>query len=541
MAGINFGGLASGLDTNLIIESLLVNSQRRADAISDSIAEGESKKRALNSVKSALSSFDDILGGLDEDVFGNRDVTSADESIITATAGADSALGEHEIKVNNLAQRSVVTVGLAQSSATDVIGAGTLNLEFEDSANDLSVTLSDSGSTLTDLKTAINDQHGDTVQASIIEVSAGSFQLVLSAKDTGLDLNIKDEGDGATSSTVAGFDTTFRDVTQTNSGGVARTQDGLNSSITLDGIDISRSSNEIDDVLDGVTLTLNKKSTESVNLKIESNFDDLTEGLQGFVDGYNKVLTEVASATNPETGILKSDSDLNGLVREFKSKITRFVGNIDKLNPTRANGDDSFTSLAQIGFETDRKSGELSFDKTELEEALETSFTEVKNLFLGGYSSDNANITSSNRLAGFSETVSLDIDNLEATIDGTTYSLTNDSGTLSFAENSGFESLFFYTGGATGTATIDFASGLSGTLEAETERFSSFSGIIADRTTRIDESSRRLDKDLVRAQDRIESERTRLTATFARAEQAINSLQALSASLGAQSQGFNIG
>jgi flagellar hook-associated protein 2 len=541
MAGINFGGLASGLDTNLIIESLLTRQQQRADAISQSIADGNTKKSVLNSVKSALSSFDDILGNLDGDVFGNRNVTSADDSIITATADAESELGEHELKVNNLAQRSVVTVGLAQSSATDVIGAGTLSLAFEDAANDLSVTLSDGNSTLTDLKTAINEQHGDTVQASIIEVSSGSFQLVLSAKDTGQALNIKDETDGASSSTVAGFDTTFRDVAQTNSGGVARTQDGEDASIDLDGITITRASNEIDDVLNGVTLTLKKESTETVNLKVESNFDDLTEGLQEFTDGYNKVLSEIAKATNPETGILKSDPDLNGLVRNFQSKITRFVSNIDTLNPTRANGDDSFTSLSQIGFQTDRKTGELSFDKEELTEALETSFTEVKNLFLGGYTSSNANITATHLLDDFSETVNLDIDSLEATIDGTTYSLTNDNGTLSFADGSGFESLFFYTQGQTGTATIDFAAGLSGTLEAEAERYSSFSGIIADRTTRIDETSRRLDKDLVRAQDRIDAERTRLTATFARAEQAINSLQALSSSLGTQSQGFQLG
>ncbi len=94
MAGINFGGLASGLDTNLIIDSLLVNSQRRADNISNSISDGESKKRALNNIKGTLSSFDDVLGGLDEDVFGNRSVTSADEDVITASAGSDSEIGD---------------------------------------------------------------------------------------------------------------------------------------------------------------------------------------------------------------------------------------------------------------------------------------------------------------------------------------------------------------------------------------------------------------------------------------------------------------
>lgn len=537
MAGINFGGLSSGLDTNLIIESLLVNQQKRVDNISKLIEDGDTRKRALNDVKGALSRFDSSLSDFGEEAFGNRKVTSGDDSIFTASADETSDLGDHEITVNNLASRSVVTVGQAQSSASATIGAGTLNLNF-DNASSISVTLSDSGSTLSDLANEINDQHGETVQASIVEVSSGSFQLVLSAKETGADLNMKDETDGAQSSSISGFDGTFLDAAQTNSGGISRTQDGENSEIVLDGITISRSSNEIDDVLTGVTLTLKGESTGSpTSLKIDTDFDEVTDKVDDFVKGYNEVLSQIDRVTNPENGVLRSDPDLRGLKNKMQSMITRFIPNIDTFN-VRDNGDTGYTALSQLGFKSDQKTGALSFDKEDFKEALEENFEEISNLFLGQSSTTNQDLSVvANTGVSFSGQIQLDAINDTATIDGVTYNLERNSNSLTFASGSTYEGLTFFDGSSgTGTATLDIAAGLTSLISDETEKFSSFTGVLSDRVTTIDDRKRGLEDQLDRARDRLESERTRLTAVFAKAEQAISSLQGIQSSLGAQSQ-----
>jgi len=535
MSGINFSGLASGLDTDLLVESLLTNRQRRVDQINASIDSGADRKKALSEIKSQISAFDDLLAGIGEDIFGNREVSSSDDGVITAEAEADSAIGDYEITVNNLAQRSVVTIGQAQSSATAQVGAGTLDLNFA-GGDPLSVTLSDPNATLTDLATEINDQHGDSVQASIVEVSSGSFQLVLSAKESGADLNILDESDGAGSSTISGFDAGFLDAGATNSGGITRTQEGEDASITLDGITITRSSNEIDDVLDGITLNLRGESTDGpTNLQVDTNFEKVKEGLQKFTDEYNNLLNDINTLTNAETGALAFDSDLRSLKSTLQNQITRFVSNIDTLN-VRDDGTSGFTSLSQIGFDTDTKTGELSIDTEELDEALEDNFEEVRNLFLGGSVSSNPNVSITNALkTSFSGTIALDFDLLQATVDGTTYDLVDNNGVLGFEDDTPLEGLFIDPGGATGTATIDLVAGISASLQDQTDRFISFSGIIDDRTQRIDDRSRNLERDLDTARDRLEAERVRLTAVFAKAEQAISTLQGLSASLGAQS------
>ena len=170
MAGVNFSGIASGLDTDLIIQSLLVNKQLRVDGINTRISEEAARKRALGDVKTSLNTFQGLVNNFGDDVFSNRTVTSTNEEALTAKADGTSDLAEHEIVISQLATRSVATFGQAQSSATAVIGAGdlTVNLAGGDS---LAVSLTDPNSTLTDLRQAINDQHGDKLQASIIEVS----------------------------------------------------------------------------------------------------------------------------------------------------------------------------------------------------------------------------------------------------------------------------------------------------------------------------------------------------------------------------------
>ena len=532
MSAINFGGLASGLDTNLIIESLLVRQQQRIDNINTRITEQEKRKTALNDVKTALDTFQGIVDSFTDEVFKKRDVASADESIITATADEDSALGEYEIEVEQLATRSSVNVGAALSSATDQIGAGTVTLE-NDGGDSFAVTLTDGASTLTDLKEAINDQHGETLQASIIEVSSGSFQLVVNSKDTGSALNIKNDAAGGTPSTISGFTNNGFDT-----GGINTNQTGVDSRIVLNGVTITRDSNEIDDVLQGVTLDLNKaEDGTKVKISVEKDLDEAVDQFEELTKGYNDILTRIDKVTNAESGILRGDTDLLRLKRELQSSITRFVPNSDQIN-IRDDGSTGFTSLSQLGFKTDTKTGDLSVDKTKIKEALEDNFDEVKNLFLGNFTTSNSNVTLGVNGADFSGQVSLDTVNNTATIDGNTFNLDRDGTLLSFQEGSEYEGITFIDNiGTDNNVTFEMTSGLGAILENTVKEYTGFSGLINDRTSSIDDRTRTLEKDLDRAQVRVDSERVRLTGIFAKAEQAISTLQSFQASLGAQTIG----
>jgi len=538
MAGINFSGIASGLDTELIIQSLLVRQQSRIDSINDRVDTEESRKRAFNDVKGALERFEGIIGSLVEDGFQNRQATTGDEDVVTATADGTSSLGEQEIQVSALARKSVALIGQAQSSATDQIGAGSLTVNLEDGSA-YTFTLSDAGSTLTDLAQLINDQESETFQADVIEVQSGSFQLVLSTKDTGAAADIKDDAAGAGSSALSGFDGTFLDAGQANSNGVTTQQTGQDASFTINGVQISRATNEIDDVLQGVTLNITGESSGGpTTLKVDSNIDEITEKLNEFVNGYNDVLSQIERVTDRSTGVLSGDTDLLGLKNDLRSFITRFVPNIDEIN-LRDDGSVGLTSLSQVGFETNEKTGRLSIDTEDLKEALEDNFNEVESLFLGGSTSSNPNISlGSNVGLAFSGQISLDTANDTALIDGQTINLDRNGDILTAPSGSSFSGLSFLTGGVSASGvTLEVSAGLASILEKQLDRFTDFSGVINDRTRGIDSRTRDLDKRLERAGERLESERTRLTRVFAQAEQAISALQGLQASLGAQTTG----
>ncbi len=532
MAAINFSGISSGLDTDLIIQSLLINRQLRVDSITDQIETEATKKRALGDVKTTLSTFQGIADSFTDEVFDNRTVVSSDTDVLTATADGDSAIGEHEIKVNTLAARSVVSIGAAQSSATAQVGAGTLTLN-QDGGGSFAVTLTDPGATLTDLRDEINDQHGESLQASIIEVQSGSFQLVVSTKETGASLNIKDDAAATDPSSLASFDAGFQ------SGGINSEQTGVDSEIEVDGITITRSDNKIDDVLEGVTLTLKGTSGGSnVNLKIDTDLEKITSQFEELANGFNDVLSQIDRVTNRETGVLPGDNDLLGLKRNLQSFITRFVPNSDEIN-IRDDGSVGFTALAQIGFKTDERTGELSVDKETLTEALEDHFSEVRNLFEGNFTSTNSGVSLTTNVGqAFSGQITLDTVSDTATIGGTLYNLERSGNNLSFASGTPYAGMVFFASASDANVTLEISSGLGALIDDQVDKFTNFSGILNDRSTTIDSKTRALEKEMIRAEDRLEGERTRLTAVFAKAEQAISTLQGLQSSLGAQSIGF---
>ncbi|CAM2007048.1 flagellar filament capping protein FliD [Acanthopleuribacter pedis] len=529
MSGIQFNGLATGLDYEALKDALLARYQRRADKISTNIVEQNQTKGGLSDLKRVLGTFGNISEKLDSDVFEKRIVESSDEKIFTANAiNSDAANGEYELTVSQLASNSVATIGTAQTSANDVIGAGTFNIETANGSS-YNVNLTDAGSTLADLRQAINDQHGENLNANIIEVQSGSFQLVVSTAESGADNNIIV---GAGQSEITGFDAGFL------GGGVVNERTGLNAIFEVDGIQIQRSSNEVTDVIDGITLTL--RNTSEVNtkqsLRVANDFDGMIAGAKEFLAGYNDVLTQIGNLTNAEAGgVLSGDSSILDLGNQLRSLISRAIPNAENLN-RRDDGSIGFTALSQIGFKSDSETGQLSLDETKFKEALTDNFSEVKNLFLGSSTSSNANVNLVSDFADtpFSGSINLDTINDTATVDGTTYNLNRTANALSFQSGSPYEGLSFFAGASVASVDIEVSAGLGKLIENLSDTYAGFSGIFDDRTESIDNRNRQLERDLDRANTRVDDERARLDRIFARAETAVSQLQGLQSSLGAQ-------
>jgi flagellar hook-associated protein 2 len=149
----------------------------------------------------------------------------------------------------------------------------------------------------------------------------------------------------------------------------------------VDGVtDIERDTNDISDVIDGVTLNLAEADpSTTVTVKIGNDTTSITDAIGTFVDAYNAWRSFVAQnqATNSDgtaaSGTtLFGDATLRALSTTIDSTLTSYIGT---------------TSLGAIGI-TVNSDNELNVDSTTLSTALSDNFDAVKKLF--SYTADTS-------------------------------------------------------------------------------------------------------------------------------------------------------
>ena len=120
MAGlISIGGLATGLDSNKIIDQLMKLERRPIDLLEKERAAAQATKTSVATVGTKLTTLGTAVRALST-VSGVlvRSASSSDEGVLTAAAGAGAARGSLTITVGQLARGSTAgsTVGVASAT-----------------------------------------------------------------------------------------------------------------------------------------------------------------------------------------------------------------------------------------------------------------------------------------------------------------------------------------------------------------------------------------------------------------------------------------
>jgi flagellar hook-associated protein 2 len=169
---------------------------------------------------------------------------------------------------------------------------------------------------------------------------------------------------------------------------------GKDAEINLDGNTITRSTNQINDVIAGTTLNLvsaNKDAT--INLNITQDSSGIESKISDFVKKYNDLMTEISNqftysqstsstTTTVTTPPLFGDSTLQSIKGTIRSSILSGVSGVSS----------TLDHLSLVGINID-KTGQLSIDSTKLEGYLKTNLNDVVNLFVAQGSSTNSNLT----------------------------------------------------------------------------------------------------------------------------------------------------
>ena len=140
------------------------------------------------------------------------------------------------------------------------------------------------------------------------------------------------------------------------------------------GVLISSSTNEFQNVVDGVNLTVNEGTKEAVTVRVKATNTGLTSAVKEFVDAYNSLRTTLGDADV----IRRGSADDRNLVRHAGSAAGRLglVARCHRPIFRRRR----FASLEEVGISLDDK-GKMTLDDAKLAAAIAADPASVEKLF----------------------------------------------------------------------------------------------------------------------------------------------------------------
>lgn len=359
---ITAAGVGSGLDIENIVSQLMSLERRPLVALQNKVSSAQTSISAYGNLKSAISSFQDKMRDLSTlDAFRQFAATSSDEAVLQASADADAAAGIYSVEISRLAQNHKLGSNEFAETATAGGTAGdalTLTVNGESMTVDLS-----SARTLTSLRDAINSADDNPgVTATILNTGGGNQRLILTADESGYDNRVQLSYGGSIGAGTFGFATTNRDTDGNAIGGLTE----LDAAFNIDGFDLTAATNNVSDVIDGLTFEL--KGVGSSTLVLERDNEAIEKSAKAFVDSYNSLLSTINDLKGDE---LAGDSLLPSISRALR----------DVLNTSPVGLTGTFSALSQVGIKTNSTSGRLELDSGDFSDALNDDFSSVAELF----------------------------------------------------------------------------------------------------------------------------------------------------------------
>jgi len=346
---IPVGGLATGLDSESLIQQLMAVERRPVTRLETRKVRFEALAAAFKDLNTRLGSLKTKADALTNPAtFFARSVSSSDPDVATATATAGTVRGTFSLTTTALAKGSIAAAGTTKTALTDAVAAADGLFRFKLGASGAEKTVAVSTTTtLSDLVTAVNDLNAG-VKASTVNTGTAAvpaWKLVLTSSATG----------AANDIVIVQDDTTLA---------VANTQAAVDAAFSISGLGaFTRPTNSFADVIDGVTITLTAAGG-TTDLGVDYDIGGTRAKIQALVDGYNDVIRAIDGQMLPvkaangsvSTGAFAGDA----IPRAIRLGLAGAAGSIVA---------GSLGRLADVGITTQRD-GTLALDGAKLDAAL---------------------------------------------------------------------------------------------------------------------------------------------------------------------------
>ncbi|MBL97840.1 MAG: hypothetical protein CMF52_08490 [Legionellales bacterium] len=371
---VNALGGGAGFNTKEIVTALVEAERAGKKAIIDrKLADTEAQISGFASLVSKVSDLRlSAINLNDATDFNNHTLTNSQTSAFGASAGSTATAGTHSISVTAPAKAqtsstldastSGPTVGFSSASQT-INGGNAFDMTFTIGTNTQTTkTVSVSAPTPTGVVTAINEANmGITAQVVALDTSGSNYTIQLTG-GTGVEqaFSISESVSELSFSIPSGFNAADADL-------------------TVNGIQYSRSSNTIDDIISGVTLNLASATSGTATLSVARDTAVAKSSIESFVGTYNDVTSQIdALVSSADSGPLRG----NSIVRQINRDLQNIVLNTSSTPGTVV------TRLGEMGISI-TKSGELEIDQTDLDTALANNYADIATIFSANTNNDS--------------------------------------------------------------------------------------------------------------------------------------------------------
>lgn len=390
--GISSLGVGSSILTQDVLDQLKsADESKFVTPVEERIKAEDSKLQSFQILEAHMEAVGQSLAPLTGyGIFESRISNVSDEKVVDIFASKNSDVQDFTLDVTSLATKEISqsasfsektsTIAMADGSMDLVVGKNKYTLDYK------------STTTLNDFKDMINKEAGDSVKASIVQIAKNDYRLFLIAEKTGtgqeisiidntvvkeateadskLDEEVKLDKDGNPIKDEKIIKAGNLSLSLTT--GMQSVQNAADATFKFNGLAITRSSNMINDLASGLTITLKDLGTSSVSVKQDR--ENIETSIMNFIDKYNSTLFQLNEDTRTSQdestrGVFSSNSTIRGMesdIINIFSTVGQGVGRIQ-----------------EYGIEAD-KGGRLSLNMAKLNKMLDENPDNVKAFLAGG-------------------------------------------------------------------------------------------------------------------------------------------------------------
>ena len=382
MSNFQITGISSGIDWGSIIDAMMENKR----AVETQWLEEQDKleTRALM-YQELVTNLSNLQGSLDplkrESTFLGKtaEVTplGAASSPLSVTATPEAEINRYDVEVLSVAANHRVAGNRVDDAASTLGQSGSFELSVGAFSVNVEVA---SDYSLNDIAKAINNavaqKAEETETAPPLSARVIDNTLIIAGTETGTENMLSaNDADGVLEALG---------VVDTTSSFSRVLQEATDAVIVLDGLEVTRSSNTIEDLIEGVTLEVVAEGSAKVDVSLDAK--PAVTAVKGMIDAYNETLDWINIRLTEETkedpqsdvekkwGLLKGDPLLWNCKQNMRNITSR----------ARYDQEGGYKTLSSIGIATEStdfgKSGKLEFDESAFMKAMLENPGRVKDI-----------------------------------------------------------------------------------------------------------------------------------------------------------------